>query len=385
MITTVPFINGINIKEHTILFSSEELSLRANDKYLCKATINNISPYMLETKIEEILKENRNINFYQVQYNEKNKELIFYTFETLINNRTTNTTKESLKNQELYNYYEEIQKEFENLNSIDSMLPLKNENTVSLQDIINTFYIMNQEYENQKKKTKEQLDNLLAKRETKEELVSYIKINFEENEIEYRYEFYNGSINNTYYIINIKIINNKLFITNFKKRFGNEEEEQNQKKKIIENYEKVKEIITNILKYKDFKTETEQIIQSINSKIILNINNNLGAYNVYYKNKNPNFSIEINKEKPIINSKSLELYYYLLENLDNIKEQLFFRKMNCPVWMQEYWENNKKEETVSKEKIIEPIQGEKTDENGSPIETANQKVKSRWSFFSQYF
>ena len=103
MITTVPFINGINIKEHTILFSSEELSLRANNKYLCKATINNISPYMLETKIEEILKENRNINFYQVQYNEKNKELIFYTFETLINNRTTNTTKESLKNQELYN------------------------------------------------------------------------------------------------------------------------------------------------------------------------------------------------------------------------------------------------------------------------------------------
>ena len=384
MITTVPFINGINIKEHTILFSSEELSLRANNKYLCKATINNISPYMLETKIEEILKENRNINFYQVQYNEKNKELIFYTFETLINNRTTNTTKESLKNQELYNYYEEIQKEFENLNSIDSMLPLKNENTVSLQDIINTFYIMNQEYENQKNKTQEQLDKLLAKRETKEKLDSYIKINFEENEIEYRYEFYNTSIYYTYYIINIKIINNKLFITNFEKKLGNEEEEQNQKKKIIENYEKVKEIITNILKYKGFKTETEQIIQSINSKIILNINNNLGAYNVYYKNKNPNFSIEINKDKPIINSKSLELYYYLLENLDDIKEQLFFRKMNCPVWMQEYWENNKKEETVSKEKIIEPIQGEKTNENGS-LETANQKVKSRWSFFSQYF
>ena len=395
MIETVPFISDINITEKIILYSDKILFLKENDIPLCITTINNISPYMLENKIEEIFNTHKDINYYKIQYNEKDKLLIFYTYEPLISNNNNNNNnntimkQENLKDNNLYNYYEEIQKGFDSLSKIESMIPLKNETTVSLQDIINTYYIMNQEYENQKNKTKEQFDNLLAKRETKKQLrSSNIIINFEENEIEYQYKFQDKTIFYPHYVINIKMINNKLFFTNFEKEFGNEEEEQIQKKKIIENYEAIKEIIINILKYKVFK-ETEQIIQSINSKIILNINNNLGVYKVYYKNKNSKFSIEINEKETTINSESLELYHYLSENLDNIKEQLFFRKIDCPIWMQEYWEKNKKEETVSKEIIIEPIHEEETNENESlyttPIEKANQKLKSRWSFFSQYF
>ena len=370
MIETVPFISDINITERTILYSDKILNLKENGILLCITTINNISPYMLEDKIEEVFNAHIDINYYMVQYNEKDKLLIFYTYDPLISNNIIIMKQESLKDNKLYNYYEEIQKEFENLKKIESMIPLNNENTVSLQDILNTFDIVNQEYKNQSDKTKEQFDNLLAKRETKEKLASYIKINFEENEIEYRYEFNNTSIYYTYYIINIKIINNKLFITNFEKELGNEEEEQNQKKKIIENHEKVKEIITNILKYKGFKTENEQIIQSINSKIMLYINNNLGVYNVFYKNKNPKFSIEIKEKETTINSESLELYHYLSENLDNIKEQLFFRKIDCPIWMQEYWEKNKetRKEFPKDNKEMEPVVKKLSDEEETTYE-----------------
>ena len=155
--------------------------------------------------------------------------------------------------------------------------------------------------------------------------------------IKYSYELHKKDLSPLYYKhyrVTIKIINNKLFLTNF---YGSSNSSENvyQINKIIENYEKVKEIITNILKYKDFKTENEQIIQSINSKIILYINNNLGVYNVYYKNKDPKFSIEIKEKETTIKSESLELYHYLSENLDNIKEQLYFRKIDCPIWMQE--------------------------------------------------
>lgn len=387
MIETVPFISDINITEKIILYSDKILFLKENDIPLCITTINNISPYMLENKIEEIFNTHKDINYYKIQYNEKDKLLIFYTYEPLISNNNNNNTimkQENLKDNNLYNYYEEIQKEFDSLSKIESMIPLKNETTVSLQDIINTYYIMNQEYENQKNKTKEQFDNLLAKRETKKQLrSSNIIINFEENEIEYQYKFQDKSIFNPHYVINIKMINNKLFFTNFEKEFGNKDEEQIQKKKIIENYEAIKETIINILKYKVFK-ETEQIIQSINSNILLKLDTYFGIFKLYYKVNKSKFSLTINEKEEKINSESLELYHYLSENLDDIKEQLFFRKIDCPIWMQEYWEKNTRKEFPKDNKEMEPVVKKLSDEDETTYEESQietEKVYIRKSFW----
>ena len=41
---------------------------------------------MLENKIEEVFKAHKDIDYYMVQYDEKNKLLIFYTYEPLISN-----------------------------------------------------------------------------------------------------------------------------------------------------------------------------------------------------------------------------------------------------------------------------------------------------------
>jgi len=83
MIVTVPFISDINITERTILDSDKILNLKENGILLCITTINNISPYMLENTIEEIFNAHKDINYYMVQYNEKDKLLIFYTYEPL--------------------------------------------------------------------------------------------------------------------------------------------------------------------------------------------------------------------------------------------------------------------------------------------------------------
>ncbi len=377
MIETVPFISDINITERTILYSDKILNLKENDILLCITTINNISPYMLENKIEEIFNTHKDVNYYMIQYNEKDKLLIFYTYEPLINNNKTIMKQENLIDNNLYNYYEEIQKEFYSLSKIESMIPLKNENTVSLQDIINTFYIMNQEYENQIKNTKTKFANLLIKREKKQLESINIELNFDKDEIKYSYHLSDNdenrisSFNSEHYRITIKIIKNKLFLTNFYKNSNGEYYEENyQKNKILKNYETIKEIIINILKYKEFKTKIEQKIQSINNNIILNINNYYGTYNLYYKNNNPNFSIEINEKETTINSESLELYHYLSENLDIIKEQLFFRKTDCPIWMQEYWEKNKetRKEFPKDNKEMEPVVKKLSDEEETTYE-----------------
>jgi len=330
-----------------------------------------------------------------VQYNEKDKLLIFYTYEPLISNNKIIMKQESLEDNKLYNYYEQIQKEFENLSKKESMIPLNNENTVSLQDIINTFYIMNQEYENQINKTKEQFANLLIKREKKQLESINIELNFDKDEIKYAYHLSDNnknnilSFNSELYSMTIKIIKNKLFLTNFyKSSYGEYYEENYQKNKILKNYETIKEIIINILKYKEFKTKIEQKIQSINNNIILNINNYSGIYNLYYKNNNTNFSIEINEKETTINSESLELYNYLSKNLDNIKEQLFFRKTDCPIWMQEYWEKLKeaREEFPKDNKEMEPVLEELSDEEETTYEEPQietEKVyikKSIWPF-----
>lgn len=388
MITTVPFVNEVNIKEHTILYSNKILDLKEKDTPLCIATINNISPYMLENKIEEVFKTHKDIDYYMVQYDEKNKLLIFYTYESLINNNNNNKTiidnnnNNNIDNINLYNYYENIQKEFENFNKIETMIPLKNESTVSLQDIIDTYYIIEQRYNKQISNVREQLNNILAKRETKPLIQSYLNLNIEKNEIEYNYrigETFLGSSSG--YKIYLKIINDKLFFTNMIPYTSchSPDEKDYITNKIIENYETIKEMLTNILEYKKYITTNKQIIKSLNSNIILKINNDFQSLNLYYKNTNSKFSIIINKDKPLIKSESLELHHYLLENIDTIKDQLIFYKADCPIWMQDYWKNIKKisEESPINEEI-KPVVEELSDEV-EPT-SPNQYRISIWPF-----
>lgn len=372
MIETVPFINDINITERTILYSDKILNLKENGILLCITTINNISPYMLENKIEEIFNTHKDINYYMIQYNEKDKLLIFYTYEPLISNNKIIIKQKSLKDDRLYNYYEEIQKEFENLNIIESMIPLKNENTVSLKDIINTYNIIKQKYQEQITKVIDKFNNILAKREKKEPKYCKIDLNSEKNEIEYSYELWDEYSDSASYTIIIKMINNKLFFSEFEKSFnGLKTEEYYQKNKIIENYETIKALLTDILKYKEFRKKNKQIIQSINSNILLKLDTYSGIFKLYYKVNKSKFSLTINEKEEKIHSESLELYGYLLENLDNIKELLFFRKIDCPIWMQEYWEM----ETVVKKLSDE----DETTYEESQIET--EKVYIRKSFW----
>lgn len=393
MITTVPFVNEVNIKEHTILYSNKKLDLKEKDTPLCIATINNISPYMLENKIEEVFKAHKDIDYYMVQYDEKNKLLIFYTYESLINNNNNNKTiidnNNNIDNINLYNYYENIQKEFENFNKIETMIPLKNESTVSLQDIIDTYYIIEQRYNKQISNVREQLNNILAKRETKPLIQSYLNLNIEKNEIEYKYRIGETFLGSSGYKIYLKIINDKLFFTNMIPYTSchSPDEKDYITNKIIENYETIKELLTNILEYKKYITTNKQIIKSLNSNIILKINNDFQSLNLYYKNTNSKFSIIINKDKPLINSESLELHYYLLENIDIIKDQLIFYKEDCPIWMQDYWKNIKKisEESPNINEEIKPVVEELSNEDettfeDSPNKLPNQYKISIWPF-----
>ena len=377
MIETVPFVNEVNIKEHTILNSNKILYLKEKDTPLCIATINNISPYMLENKIEEVFKAHKDIDYYMVQYDEKNKLLIFYTYKSLINNNNkTIIDKNNIDNINLYNYYEEIQKEFENFNKIETMIPLKNESTVSLQDIIDTYYIIEQRYNKQISNVREQLNNILAKRETKPLIESYLNLNIEKNEIEYNYRIGKTYLNSSDYIIYLKIINDKLFLTNIISFSQNEKNYITNK--IIENYETIKEILTNILEYKKYITTNKQIIKSLNSNILFN--NDFENLNLYYKNTNSKFSIIINKDNPLIKSESIELHHYLLENIDIIKDQLIFYKADCPIWMQDYWKNIKKirEESPNINEEIKPVVKELSDEDETTYENSPNKLQNQY-------
>ena len=377
MIETVPFISDINITERTILYSDKILNLKENGILLCITTINNISPYMLEDKIEEVFNAHIDINYYIIQYNEKDKLLIFYTYDPLISNNKIIMKQESLKDNKLYNYYEEIQKEFENFNKIETMIPLKNESTVSLQDIIDTYYIIEQRYNKQIFNVREQLNNILAKRETKPLIQSYLNLNIEKNEIKYNYRIGEIYLNSSDYIIYLKIINDKLFLTNIISFSQNEKNYITNK--IIENYETIKEMLTNILEYKKYITTNKQIIKSLNSNIILKINNDFQSLNLYYKNTNSKLSIIIKKDKPLINSESIELHHYLLENIDIIKDQLIFYKADCPIWMQDYWESIKKisEESPINEEI-KPVVEELSNEDETTYENSPNKLPNQY-------
>ena len=332
---------------------------------------------MLENKIEEVFKAHKDIDYYMVQYDEKNKLLIFYTYKSLINNNNkTIIDKNNIDNINLYNYYEEIQKEFENFNKIETMIPLKNESTVSLQDIIDTYYIIEQRYNKQIFNVREQLNNILAKRETKPLIESYLNLNIEKNEIEYNYRIGKTYLNSSDYIIYLKIINDKLFLTNIISFSQNEKNYITNK--IIENYETIKEMLTNILEYKKYITTNKQIIKSLNSNILFN--NDFENLNLYYKNTNSKFSIIINKDNPLIKSESIELHHYLLENINIIKDQLIFYKADCPIWMQDYWKNIKKirEESPNINEEIKPVVKELSDEDETTYENSPNKLQNQY-------
>ena len=78
---TIPYIENSKIINKEILYSNKILDTKTNKGNLCLATKNNVSIYTLEEEIENIIKNNIEVVFHTIHYDEKNKILSFYTNE----------------------------------------------------------------------------------------------------------------------------------------------------------------------------------------------------------------------------------------------------------------------------------------------------------------
>jgi len=73
---TIPYIENSKILNSNILYSDTLLDTKTNKGNLCLATKNNVSIYTLEEEIENIIKNNIEVVFHTIQYDEKIKDYI---------------------------------------------------------------------------------------------------------------------------------------------------------------------------------------------------------------------------------------------------------------------------------------------------------------------
>ena len=146
---TIPYIENSKIINKEILYSNKILDTKTNKGNLCLATKNNVSIYTLEEEIENIIKNNIDVVFHTIQYDEKNKRLYFYTNEELVIEvkQRTEDNIDYIKELSISEYYKKI---IDDLYSFKEpkekyMLPLENESTVSLKRIIDTIVQKNKE------------------------------------------------------------------------------------------------------------------------------------------------------------------------------------------------------------------------------------------------
>ena len=69
----VPFISNSKVLNRLILYSNQILNTKIGKENLCLTTKNNVSKYSLEYEIENTIKNNIDVVFHTIQYDEKKK------------------------------------------------------------------------------------------------------------------------------------------------------------------------------------------------------------------------------------------------------------------------------------------------------------------------
>ena len=163
---------GSRIINKTIVYSDTVLSLKELGKNLKVTTIPNVSECSLKHCLETIFESNPNVIFNTIQYSRKDKKVYFYTNQDI----ATEAYEESK-----FKKYKPITSRTEILEEVKKVLLLpknKDNDCVSLYDVLIILRKLNDKYNNIVKEYKYRLDYMVSSKIDGDSLVCFHSINF---------------------------------------------------------------------------------------------------------------------------------------------------------------------------------------------------------------
>jgi len=186
-IPVVPHVGHTTVINKTIVYSDTVLPLKDTGNNLKVTSIEDVSEYSLESCLKTIFESNPNVIFNTIQYSKNDKKVYFYTNQDI----TTKAYEESK-----FTSYKPITSRTEILEEVKKVLlspKNKDNNCISLYDVLVILKRLNNEYDSIEKRYKNRLDYMAHNKIGDGSSVCFHDLDFEKKIIHISFKRYRFS------------------------------------------------------------------------------------------------------------------------------------------------------------------------------------------------
>lgn len=187
LVPIVPFVPHTTVINKTIVYSDTVLSLKDTGNNLKITSISAVSEFSLESCLYIIFKSNPNVVFNTIQYSKKDKKVYFYTNQDI----TTKVYEESK-----FTNHKPITSRTEILEEVKKVLlakKSKDDNCISLYDVLILLKKINNEYQNVGKRFENRFDYIVREKLNESSSVVYNGFDYERNILHISFKKYRWS------------------------------------------------------------------------------------------------------------------------------------------------------------------------------------------------
>lgn len=332
--------SGERIINKTIVYSDTVLPLKDGGSNLKVTSISNVSEFSLEKCLKIIFESNPTVVFNTIQYSKNDKKVYFYTNEVISTKEYENSV---ITKHKPISSSKEILEELKNIFVAEKN---KDNNCISLYDLLTLLKKVNFKYENLIESYERRLDYLIKCKYYRAHIrVNSFDYNTNELIIRFGYEDYKYDIN--FDKIKFTKKDGDLFVTESETYRANEV--------LAVLGKELSNLYDEFEKYRDFKEKYMHGLTSINSNFLIDVSQY--GVSIYPKNTNifsSDFVLKAysytNKYKYNCNS-NVVLNEFLGKETEVLK-RIFVRIEDCPEWSQPILFKIRQKQLAKGEKIL---------------------------------
>lgn len=337
----VPFVPHTTVVNKTIVYSDTVLPLKDTGNNLKVTSIENVSEFSLESCLKTIFESNPNVIFNTIQYSKNDKKVYFYTNQDI----TTKAYEESK-----FTSFKPITSKTEILEEVKKVLlspKNKDNNCVSLYDVLILLKTYNNEYDSIEKRYENRLDYMVDNKIDDDSSVCFHDMDFEKKTIHISFRRYRSSDYDDIYFAKQ---NGDLYVVKSESCYTDEV--------FSALCSTLSEMYDELLKYADYKY-TKDDIKPVNS----NFNIKISYHGVWITVED--FAKKYLKELELFapsykNGYELECNSSIVNEAFNGKETEIFKRIfvkisDCPEWSQAKLYEIRQNQLAEEQKIEDEI------------------------------
>ena len=340
----VPFVPHTTIVNKTIVYSDTVLSLKDTGNNLKITSISDVNEFSLESCLKIIFESNPNVIFNTIQYSKNDKKVYFYTNQDI----TTKAYEESK-----FTSFKPITSKTEILEEVKKVLlspKNKDNNCVSLYDVLILLKTYNNEYDSIEKRYENRLDYMVDNKIDDDSSVCFHDMDFEKKTIHISFRRYRSSDYDDIYFAKQ---NGDLYVVKSESCYTNEV--------FSALCSTLSEMYDELLKYADYKdyTKVKDDIKPINSKFSVKISNH-GVYlsvkdfSNKYMNELEMFAPSYKNEYELKCNSSIVNEAFCGKETEIFK-RIFVKISDCPEWSQSMLYEIKQNQLAEEQKIEDEL------------------------------